>query len=143
VWTIPHVFLVHIAEHRSYSDVISFSNYTSSVANMCRKIFIQLSTFVVDCHIEKEEKKLFHLTFRNTQSIEAPQKYIPVRMNKSRMLDCIVLQCGYHYLSMFLTIYQPPDLTTEPAIWHFNNTLHLNPIPETSGTTPEFSQNIS
>jgi hypothetical protein len=32
-----------------------------------------------------------------------------VRMNKSRMLDCIVLQCGYHYLSMFLTIYQPPD----------------------------------
>jgi hypothetical protein len=22
---------------------------------------------------------------------------------------------------MFLTIYQPPDLTTEPATWHFNN----------------------
>jgi hypothetical protein len=43
-----------------------------------------------------------------------------VRMNKSRMLACIVLQCGYHYLSMFLTIYQPPDLITEPATWHFN-----------------------
>jgi hypothetical protein len=35
------------------------------------------------------------------------------------MLDCIVLQCGYYYLSMFLTIYQPPDLT-EPATWYFN-----------------------
>jgi hypothetical protein len=44
-----------------------------------------------------------------------------VRMNKSRMLACIVLQCGHHYISMFLTIYQPPDLTTEPATWHFNN----------------------
>jgi hypothetical protein len=31
------------------------------------------------------------------------------------MLACIVLQCGHHYISMFLTIYQPPDLTTEPA----------------------------
>jgi hypothetical protein len=41
-------------------------------------------------------------------------------MNKSMMLACIVLQCRYHYLSMFLTIYQPPDLTTEPATWHFN-----------------------
>jgi hypothetical protein len=44
-----------------------------------------------------------------------------VRMNKSRMLACIVLQCGHHYISMFLTIYQPPDLTTEPATWHFNS----------------------
>jgi hypothetical protein len=44
-----------------------------------------------------------------------------VRMNKSRMLACIVLQCRYHYLSMFLTISQPPDLITEPATWHFNN----------------------
>jgi hypothetical protein len=43
-----------------------------------------------------------------------------VRMNKSRMLSFIVLQCGHHYISMFLTIYQPPDLTTEPATWHFN-----------------------
>jgi hypothetical protein len=42
-------------------------------------------------------------------------------MNKSRMLFGIVLQCRYHYLSMFLTISQPPDLTTEPATWHFNN----------------------
>jgi hypothetical protein len=33
---------------------------------------------------------------------------------------CIVLQCGHHYLSMFLTISQPPDLTTEPATWYFN-----------------------
>jgi hypothetical protein len=37
------------------------------------------------------------------------------------MLACIVLQCRYHYLSMFLTISQPPDLTTEPASWHFNS----------------------
>jgi hypothetical protein len=44
-----------------------------------------------------------------------------VRMSKSRMLACIVLQCGYHYLSMFLTIYQPSDLITEPATWHFNS----------------------
>jgi hypothetical protein len=43
-----------------------------------------------------------------------------VRMVKSRMLNYIVLQCGHHYLSMFLTISQPPDLTTEPATWHFN-----------------------
>jgi hypothetical protein len=34
-----------------------------------------------------------------------------VRMNKSRMLACIVLQCGYHYLSMFLTISQPPGIS--------------------------------
>jgi hypothetical protein len=26
---------------------------------------------------------------------------------------------------MFLTIYQPPDLTTEPATWHFNIILGL------------------
>jgi hypothetical protein len=45
-----------------------------------------------------------------------------VRINKSRMLPCIVLPCGYHYLSMFLTISQPPDLTTEPATWYFNIT---------------------
>jgi hypothetical protein len=32
-----------------------------------------------------------------------------VRMNKSRILDCIVLQCRYHYLSIFLKIYKPPD----------------------------------
>jgi hypothetical protein len=36
------------------------------------------------------------------------------------MLNYIILQCGHHYLSMFLTISQPPDLTTEPASWHFN-----------------------
>jgi hypothetical protein len=41
-------------------------------------------------------------------------------MVKSTMLDFIVLQCRYHYLSMFLTISQPPDLITEPATWHFN-----------------------
>jgi hypothetical protein len=46
-------------------------------------------------------------------------------MNKSRMLACIVLQCGHHYISMFLTIYQPPDLTTEPATWHFNKRLYI------------------
>jgi hypothetical protein len=46
-----------------------------------------------------------------------------VRMNKSRMLTCIVLQCGHHYISMFLTIYQPSDLTTELATWHFNTPL--------------------
>jgi hypothetical protein len=40
-----------------------------------------------------------------------------VRINKSRMLACIVLQCRYHYLSMFLTISQPPDL--------YNRTSHL------------------
>jgi hypothetical protein len=39
------------------------------------------------------------------------------------MLACIVLQCGHHYILMFLTIYQPPDLTTEPATWHFNTPL--------------------
>ena len=41
-------------------------------------------------------------------------------MVKNTMLDYIVLQCRHHYLSMFLTICQPPDLTTEPATWHFN-----------------------
>ena len=51
-------------------------------------------------------------------------------MNKSRMLDCIVLQCGYHYLSMFLTIYQPPDLT-EPATWHFNTERKESPMTDT------------
>jgi hypothetical protein len=35
------------------------------------------------------------------------------------MLAFIVLQCRYHYLSMFLTISQPPDLITEPATWAF------------------------
>jgi hypothetical protein len=44
-------------------------------------------------------------------------------MNKSRMLNYIVLQCRYHYISMFLTIYQPPNITTEPATWHFNTAL--------------------
>jgi hypothetical protein len=39
---------------------------------------------------------------------------ITVRINKSRMLDCIVLQCGHHYLSMFLTISQPPGILTLP-----------------------------
>jgi hypothetical protein len=48
------------------------------------------------------------------------QKFDYVRMVKSRMLACIVLQCRYYYLSIFLTISQPPDLTTEPATWHFN-----------------------
>jgi hypothetical protein len=42
-----------------------------------------------------------------------------VRIVKSTMLDFIVLQCRNHYLSMFLTISQPPDLTTEPATWSF------------------------
>jgi hypothetical protein len=50
-----------------------------------------------------------------------------VRMVKSTMLNYIVLQCGYHYLSMFLTIYQPPGLTTEPATWHFNRAHPQNP----------------
>jgi hypothetical protein len=36
------------------------------------------------------------------------------------MLDYIVLQCRHYYLSMFLTISQPPDLIIEPATWHFN-----------------------
>jgi len=46
-------------------------------------------------------------------SVSLPDLGFPptVGMNKSRMLDCIVLQCGYHYLSMFLTIHQPPELT--------------------------------
>jgi hypothetical protein len=44
-------------------------------------------------------------------------------MNKSRMLACIVLQCRHYYILMFLTIYQPPDLITEPATWHFNTPL--------------------
>ena len=44
---------------------------------------------------------------------------VVVRMVKSTMLDFIVLQCRYHYLSMFLTISQPLDLTTEPATWSF------------------------
>jgi hypothetical protein len=43
-----------------------------------------------------------------------------VRMVKNRMLDYIVYSTKHLYISMFLTIYQPPDLTTEPATWHFN-----------------------
>jgi hypothetical protein len=42
---------------------------------------------------------------------------IVVRMNKSRMLASIILQCRYHYLSMFLIIFQPPDFTAQPATW--------------------------
>jgi hypothetical protein len=41
-------------------------------------------------------------------------------LHRQLVVRVIVLQCGYHYISMFLTIYQPPDLTTEPATWHFN-----------------------
>ena len=55
------------------------------------------------------------------------EKY--VRMVKSTMLDFIVLQCRYHYLSMFLTISQPPDLITEPATWHFNRELSVVRTP--------------
>jgi delta24-sterol reductase len=51
-----------------------------------------------------------------------------VRMSKSRML---VIQCGYHYLSMLLTIYQPPNLTTEPATWHFNTETKESPMTDT------------
>jgi hypothetical protein len=35
-------------------------------------------------------------------------------LHRQLVVRVIVLQ------SMFLTIYQPPDLTTEPATWHFN-----------------------
>jgi hypothetical protein len=28
-----------------------------------------------------------------------------------RLIDSIIFQCEYHYLSMFLTIFQPPDFT--------------------------------
>jgi hypothetical protein len=42
-------------------------------------------------------------------------------MNKSRMLACIVIQGGYHYLSMFLTIYQPLNLTSLISHVDFNS----------------------
>ena len=42
-------------------------------------------------------------------------------MNKSRMLAYIVIQGGYHYLSMFLTIYQPPNLTNLTSHVDFDN----------------------
>jgi hypothetical protein len=36
------------------------------------------------------------------------------------MLDYIVYSTKHSYISMFLTIYQPSDLTTKPATWYFN-----------------------
>jgi hypothetical protein len=36
------------------------------------------------------------------------------------MLDYIVYSTKHSYISMFLTIYQPFDLTTKPATWYFN-----------------------
>jgi hypothetical protein len=62
-----------------------------------------------------------NLTFDVVRILNNPKlDFEAVKMVKSTMLAYIVLQCGYYYLSMFLTISQPPDLITEPATWHFN-----------------------
>jgi hypothetical protein len=64
------------------------------------------------------------------------------------MLAYIVLQCGHHYILMFLTIYQPLNLITEPATWHFNAPLlgaglHVYNTPNNKTTNIAYKYTIT
>jgi hypothetical protein len=53
-----------------------------------------------------------NITYHGFSSLKGVNSFLNilfghVRMNKSRMLDSIILQCEYHYLSMILSTFQP------------------------------------